>query len=253
MTTHRTETFEPIVTATYRSERSHPQPGQSMYLHLSDLLMAVKRSASHDSLLVLDYGCGASPYRELLPNAVYRRADAIEIEDLDYKVAEDQSIAEKSGVFDLILSTQVLEHVKEPQLYLAEAFRLLRTGGRIVLTTHGIYEEHGRPYDFRRWTADGLRGEIEGAGFGVLELNRLTTNGRAMAFLLEQHSRMLSPSRRHPLGLLFWCFAGSLRKLRWTRQFHRWCDITFANSRVVDASVPGHSITIGLCVVGEKR
>jgi hypothetical protein len=57
MTTHRTMVFEPIVTATYRSERSDPRPGQSMYLHLSDLLMAVKRSGTHDPLSVLDYGC----------------------------------------------------------------------------------------------------------------------------------------------------------------------------------------------------
>jgi SAM-dependent methyltransferase len=255
MNSSKTKAFESIAiaitTAEYGNERIRPRPGQLHYLHLSDLQLALERWGTQDRITVLDYGCGGSPYRGLFPNAIYRRADAIDTEGLDYRVAGDESIQEKDEVFDLILSTQVLEHIKDPQKYLVEAYRLLRQGGRIVLTTHGMFEEHGCPYDFLRWTGDGLKEELKRAGFHVLELSRLTTDGRALAFLLNLHAGMLAPSRRHPFGLLFGGVAALLK--RFQPRFHWWCDRVFANSRVVDESVSSPALAIALCVVGEKR
>ena len=56
MTTDRTTAFESITGGEYRKERSEPRAGQPFCLHLSDLLMAIRRSATHDSLAMLDYG-----------------------------------------------------------------------------------------------------------------------------------------------------------------------------------------------------
>ncbi|HEY7119582.1 MAG TPA: class I SAM-dependent methyltransferase, partial [Tepidisphaeraceae bacterium] len=66
-----------------------------------------------------------------------------------------------------VLSTQVLEHVADVQAYLREAYRLLRPGGVIFCSTHGAFVLHRHPTDFRRWTIDGLRHELEQAGFQV--------------------------------------------------------------------------------------
>ena len=46
-------------------------------------------------------------------------------------------------------------------------FVLLKPGGFLVLTTHGLFGDHGCPYDFQRWTADGLRLLLERAGFQI--------------------------------------------------------------------------------------
>ena len=99
--------FESVLAREYGAERTAPQRGQRLYLHLSDLAMCLSRFGSEARLKVLDFGCGQSPYRSLFPNADYRRADAIDAPDLDYRVGADESIAEESGLFDVILSTQV--------------------------------------------------------------------------------------------------------------------------------------------------
>ena len=66
-----------------------------------------------------------------------------------------------------VLSTQVLEHVGDVQGYLREAHRLLRPGGLLFCSTHGAFILHRHPTDYRRWTVDGLRYELEQAGFAV--------------------------------------------------------------------------------------
>jgi len=246
-----TTVFAGILQSDYGEQRSTPQPGQFCYLVLADLILGLQRFASDEKLTVLDYGCGGSPYRYLFPNSIYRRADVIDAEDLDYRIGQDQSIPEKSESFDLVLSTQALEHVREPRLYLAECYRLLRPGGRLILSTHGTFEEHGVPFDFHRWTAEGLRGELESAGFEILEYYRLTTDGRAAAFLVEQYGGWMLRTQRSLWQLALWYLHRVIKKRRaW---FHRWCDSTFAASRVVDASEPGHTLTIGLLSVCVKR
>ena len=67
-----------------------------------------------------------------------------------------------------MLSTQVLEHVTDPALYLSECFRVLRPGGRMLLSTHGIFVYHPDPEDFWRWTCEGLRKAVTDAGFDVV-------------------------------------------------------------------------------------
>ena len=137
--------------------RNQPQPSDFDYPPLRDLNNFVKQHASSEKITVLDYGAGASPYQAYFPNADYRRADILETPGLRYLIAPDSRIAEKDGTFDLILSTQVLEHVENVNEYLTESFRLLKPGGTLILTTHGIWEEHGVPYDFQRWTEEGMK------------------------------------------------------------------------------------------------
>ena len=55
--------------------RLFPKPGDLLYLHLADLLLAVKKVATSEPVTVLDYGAGLAPYRSLFPNSQYRTAD----------------------------------------------------------------------------------------------------------------------------------------------------------------------------------
>jgi SAM-dependent methyltransferase len=71
--------------------------------------------------------------------------------------------------FDLVLSTQVLEHVEDTQLHLDECFRLLRPGGTLVLSTHGVMYYHRDPEDYWRWTRPGLERIVAAPGFQVEE------------------------------------------------------------------------------------
>lgn len=63
----------------------------------------------------------------------------------------------KLGSVDCILCTEVLEHLKDPQACVDEIHRLLRDDGLVFVSTPFFYPVHADPYDFQRFTEDGLR------------------------------------------------------------------------------------------------
>ena len=85
------------------------------------------------------------------------------------EIGEDGTVPLEGSSVDLVLSTQVLEHVVDPQRYLDECVRLLRPGGHLLLSTHGIMHLHRDPTDFWRWTCDGLARIVSAAGLEVVE------------------------------------------------------------------------------------
>jgi|SRR5215472_16690541 len=87
-----------------------------------------------------------------------------------------------SGVFDCVLCTEVLEHLADPARALSEIHRVLRNGGRAFLTTPFQYQAHQRPFDFFRFTYDGLRLLMSGAGFHDVTIQR---RGEALAVALN--------------------------------------------------------------------
>ena len=116
----------------FRRVRLAPVCRDEDYVVFSDLRAFLDGYRTERKIVVLDYGAGASPYRSLFPNAEYRRADFINGPELDYLVAQDSKVKAKEATFDMILSTQVAEHVFSPQIYFAECFRLLKPGGLLI-------------------------------------------------------------------------------------------------------------------------
>lgn len=88
-----------------------------------------------------------------------------------------------SGRFSGVLCSEVLEHVERPQRALSELLRVLKPGGFAVFTTLTAFPLHGYPFDFRRWTEDGLRVDLEDAGF----TNVKTGNAGKVQFILDDH------------------------------------------------------------------
>lgn len=177
--------------AEYVRERCAPRRGDQFYLHLVDLLQALQPLATDEPISILDFGCGGSPYRMLFPKATYQRADIPGDPSLDYIIDEDGTFSAPDGAFDLVLSTQVLEHLLHPSSYIRECVRVLKPGGRLVLTTHGMFEEHGCPHDYRRWTADGLQAELQSGGLLDIQVQKITVGGRACLFYLGHWGAMM--------------------------------------------------------------
>ena len=61
----------------------------------------------------------------------------------------------EDGTFNMVVSDQVLEHVRDPITAVAESVRVTEPGGLIVHTTCCVNPIHGRP-DYWRFTPDGL-------------------------------------------------------------------------------------------------
>jgi len=235
----------------YLRQRIAPQPRDTFYLPLSDLRSFLDVCGERPFDTVLDYGCGGSPYRGLFHGVSrYIRADYVDSPGIDFQIEDSGVLPLPDESCDCILSTQVLEHVLSPRIYLAEAFRVLRPGGTLILTTHGIWEDHGCPYDFWRWTADGLRREVLMAGFDIKQSHKLTTGPRAVLSLLGCIPYQLNDSRRTLRGLGLWLLNrlvfGNLATVK------RWADRRYAAYRNVDDREQGHRLYIGLGAVAIK-
>jgi SAM-dependent methyltransferase len=236
----------------YLRERLYPKEEDLTYLHLADLRLALEAVRTDLPITILDYGCGGSPYRSLFPNAFYKRADYLQDhgDSLDYVLFEDSRVKESDNAFDFILSTQVLEHVGSPAIYLAECFRLLKPGGTLYITTHGTYPDHACPHDFYRWTTDGLTRDLVTAGFAVSRAEKLTTGPRAVLFHCDCQIDNLRTSRRtlvaHSISALRWAY---VRLRRW---LHKTCDDYFPDNRIVSQDLEHHRLYIVAACLAQK-
>jgi SAM-dependent methyltransferase len=151
---------------------------------------------------VLDAGAGEGAYRGHFAHVAYESADFLQVDKayapVDYVCSLD-AIPVESERYDLVLCTQVLEHLPEPADVLRELHRVLRPGGRLWLTAPLFYPEHEQPYDFYRYTAFGLRHRLTGAGFTVDSLEWLEGYFGTLSFQLETASRSL-PGRPDAYG-----------------------------------------------------
>jgi SAM-dependent methyltransferase len=206
---------ERLFSEEYDRERRAPRPGDGAYVHLKDLADALVPRLRGASGAWLDFGSGSSPYAGFAPGAEMLRADLRDQPEAprpDFLLEVGEPCPAESHRFDGILSTQVLEHVPDAGFYLRDALRMLRPGGELLLTTHGIWEEHRFPIDVGRWTAEGLRSEVSRAGFEVNEVVPLSCGIRGVLPLMLYELRRVphwGNRYRSPVG----AYLGALRAL----------------------------------------
>ncbi len=140
---------------------------------------------------VLDVGCGRQPYREFIPAARYvglevdtPRTRASFSADAYY---DGRTLPFPDASFDAVLCSQVFEHVFAPAEFLAEIRRVLRPGGRLLLTVPFVWDEHEQPHDFARYSSFGLRALLEQAGFAVAAQRKSTADSRVLFQLVNAY------------------------------------------------------------------
>lgn len=241
-----------LATDEYTRARLDPRPPDYLYLHLSDLRLALGVAAKNHYSRILDFGCGGSPYQSLFPSEVYHRADFVKVAGIDFTVSEDSLVpAAQSEAYDLVLSTQVLEHLSSPTNYLQESARVLKPGGTLVLTTHGTFPEHGVPYDYQRWTSDGLRRLVGQNGFEDVQIFKMTTGPRAVMQLAEDYWVQFREAARGPKSL-FWKLLDRFFVSQTARR-NLWMDEHFPESRLTEAKEgDGNALYIGLYLTARK-
>jgi SAM-dependent methyltransferase len=159
-----------------RGDRVSPPRSHRLHASLLILLNRLEHLAGSHLLpageKLLDYGCGNKPYQRLFSKKFSKHigADFAGNSDADILIDQNGTVACEDASFDCVLSSQVLEHVTSPQQYLGEAQRVLKPGGSLIVSTHGIWPYHPDPTDFWRWTPDGLQAEIKRAGFEIVNV-----------------------------------------------------------------------------------
>ena len=157
------ETNDPV-------RRLKPRMVDSDWLVMRGMAREIRQLAAElgaPGAVVIDYGCGNMPYRPLFEAAGCKYLGADFDGAPDIAIAPDGRIDAADASADVVVSFQVLEHVRDLGRYFAEARRVLKPDGRLLLSTHGTWLYHPHPEDHRRWTRQGLVAEIEGFGFTV--------------------------------------------------------------------------------------
>lgn len=119
---------------------------------------------------ILDVGCGSMPYRSLFPQPDYQGCDIVPAtSDVASCPADDLSFPDET--FDAVLAFQVLEHVPEPWRVMGEIARVLKPGGRALVTVPFLFPFHASPQDYFRYTHQGVAELAAKSGFRLVEMD----------------------------------------------------------------------------------
>jgi SAM-dependent methyltransferase len=78
-----------------------------------------------------------------------------------------------SSIFSCVLFINVLEHLFDYNLAVAEAYRVIKNGGKVVGVVPFMLNVHGTPNDYFRYTKSSLEKILSGAGFKSIEIKEL--------------------------------------------------------------------------------
>jgi SAM-dependent methyltransferase len=119
----------------------------------NQLIPILKNIKTND--FILDIGSKKSPYRKYINSKYYYSTDVDYSNDITF-VSNIYNLPLKENSFDIILFTEVLEHLSEPGKAIENIYKVLKPNGKMVLTTRFCYPYHPDPKDFFRFTKDGL-------------------------------------------------------------------------------------------------
>jgi hypothetical protein len=155
--------------------RIKPRLGDADYCilkGLSDAISDFSLKFVGDGKTIIDFGCGAKPYRTLFPKSSnYIGVDVGDNPYADILIERDGFIPFKDSEADVVISTQALYLVPDYLTYLRECHRLLSKKGYLFLTSHGTWTHHpASGGDYYRFTSDGLRYILDKTGFVIDEI-----------------------------------------------------------------------------------
>jgi SAM-dependent methyltransferase len=152
--------------------------------------------------VVYDLGCGTRPYEKMILEKADRYVGvdwSNTLHGLQADIVADlcQPLPLESDIADFVVSFQVMEHLCEPQIMLNESFRILRSGGKILLTVPFQWWIHEAPWDFYRYTRYGLEYMFRKAGFVDIEIKE--TSGFWVMWVLKFNYQSTRYIRRGPM------------------------------------------------------
>lgn len=172
----------------------------SVYRHLRPWLQEQKGT-------LLEVGCGAQPYRHLVPAGC--RYTGLDWEQagthFNYRLPDTVyydggRFPFEDGSFDSLFHTEVLEHVYHAGQFLAECRRVLKPSGSMFFTVPFQARYHYIPHDFFRYTPAALERMLDEAGFRNIEIRPRGSDITVAAY--KNMSVLYRWLRSGPVGIL---------------------------------------------------
>jgi ubiquinone/menaquinone biosynthesis C-methylase UbiE len=149
------------------------------YFSRKGLYNEIKSNKHYLKGKLLDFGCGAKPYQNLIDVENYIGLD---IENNSHNHENEKidvyydglTIPFPDNTFDSYFSSQVLEHISNLEEILQEIIRVLKPKAYLLITVPFVWEEHEIPFDFKRYTSYGIEHTLTNVGFKIVKLKKST-------------------------------------------------------------------------------
>ena len=125
---------------------------------------------------------------------------------LHYHHFDGKTIPFEDEYFDLAISFQVIEHIPDVEGYLKEFYRVLKRGGKLLITTpNRVYrlkpgQQPWNKYHLREYDQFQLKDELSKV-FKNNAVEGITASGEAYEFEIERGRKARASKERDPLGL----------------------------------------------------
>jgi len=159
-----------------------------------------------DNMRVLEIGPGysPSPYQQSAGN------NAIHWETIDinpnaqttYIASSEYTFPIADNTFDVVLSGQVIEHVREIWVWIKELARVCKSGGFVITINPAKWPYHPAPYDCWRIYPEGMRALYNFAGLEVLLNKREALDRPSKKELFYLPACILRHPRRYIQGFV---------------------------------------------------
>ncbi|WP_336514099.1 class I SAM-dependent methyltransferase [Pollutibacter soli] len=166
----------------------NPNITSPVFLIKQNLYRKIRQYAPNLNGRLMDFGCGQKPYEHLFKVSNYIGVDfkgegetySQEKVDVFY---DGKTLPFEDNYFDAIFSSEVFEHVFNLPEILMELKRVLKPGGRILVTCPFAYGEHEIPNDYARYTSFAMKYMFESNGFKILVQDKTGGNIEAITQL----------------------------------------------------------------------
>lgn len=177
-----------------------------LYLIRSNLLHAFKEQIPKLNGVLMDFGCGLKPYQRLFSVKEYIGVDfkgegetyAQHNVDVFY---DGKTIPFPDNHFDSIFCSEVFEHIFNLEEILTELNRVLKPGGKILISCPFAFGEHEVPNDFARYTSYAIKDLFIRNGFQIEHFEKTGSFLEAIATLQFVYidKLIMKPFRKIPI------------------------------------------------------
>lgn len=186
-------------------------PMKFIRYHAYRVLEMVKKCAysyDRDGVVLLDIGAGDTPYKKIFKKLKYKSQDYVQNKSNTIDYVFDISNTNNSipdDFADVVICTQVLEHVGNPYDALHEIYRVLKRDGVCYLSTHMAFEEHMLPHDYWRFTEHGIKRLARSVGFEILEFHKHGGSAQMLHLLFWTWPLRIFFPKRTGLAYVIYC------------------------------------------------
>jgi SAM-dependent methyltransferase len=173
------------------------------YFARKGLYVNIHDFAQHIRGRTLDVGCGSKPYEKLFLYSTEYIGLEVNRENKSAEYYYDgKTFPFSDEEFDSVITSQVFEHVFNPDEFLREIHRVLNPGGILLLTTPFVWDEHTQPFDYARYSSYGLMHILNRNGFEIVEMRKSLNDIRVIAQMLNAYIYKKTVSRYAVLNYL---------------------------------------------------